>query len=258
MDRMADEKFSLVYKSLSADCAEVLPQHQGSLDDLDAPQVRACLDAFAAIPAVELAGVEAKIRLRCNQQHVVVSRSGDALYFTPMPENSHTAELSTPEVIMAYLTEADPIQMEPEPMPTLGRQKRKFSLGLSLGSQIAVLAISLTILAGMFHHSTTVSPPRGYRLIEDSARINTLQQQSDGTYGSPDARMSIHISHGRVSFYTVPRDGTPRQLLKEESFRYALRGNHTVALLGAKGDILEFNPDGSLLFGAQSYLRTGN
>ncbi|MCF7689748.1 MAG: hypothetical protein K9M98_03165 [Cephaloticoccus sp.] len=256
---MSDEKFSLVFKSLSDDCSQVQPQHQGTQDGLDAAKVRTCLDAFAAIPAVDLVGVDAKIRLRCNQQHVAVSRSGDALYFTLMPENSHAPEKSTPDGIMAYLTGADPIQLEPEPesLPTPVRRKRKLSLGLSLGSQIAVLAITLTILAGMFHKTITVSPPHGYVLIEDSSRINMLQQQFDGTYGSPKARMSIQISHGRVSFFAVSRDGAPPQFLKEESFRYALRGGHTVALLGAKGDILEFNPDGSLLFGAQSYPRTG-
>ena len=258
MNFMSDGKFSLVSKSLSDNCAEVLPQHQGAQNDLDAATVKACLDAFAAIPAVDLVGVEAKIRLRCHQQQVVVSRSGDALYFTPIPESSHTAESSTPEGIMAYLTGVDPIQPEPESIPATVRRKRNFSLGLSLGGQIAVLAIALTILAGMFHQSITVSPPRGYVLIEDSSRINTLQEQFDGTYGSPDARMSFQISHGRVSFYAMPRDGSPRQLLKEESFHYALRGDHTVALLGAKGDILEFNPDGTLLFGAKSYPRTGN
>jgi hypothetical protein len=102
-----------------------------------------------------------------------------------------------------------------------------------------------------------VSPPTGYVLIEDSSRINTLQEQFDGTYGSPDTKMSFQISHGQVSFIGAKAKGEPQQLLKEESFHYALRGDHTVALLGAKGDILEFNPDGSLLFGAKSYPRTG-
>jgi len=241
---MSSGKFTLAYIFLNEDCSEVRPQSQGVRENLDEATVRDCLEAFAAIPATNLTEVNAKIRVRYDQQHLMISRSGKFLYSTPIPELSNTPERSTPDGILTDLTGTE-LMEAPDPTenaPAQELRKPRLSLGLPIGVQIAVLAISLTILAGMFYQSITVSPPTGYVLIEDSSRINTLQEQFDGTYGSPDTRMNFQISHGRVSFFGEPAKGEPQQLLKEESFRYALRGGHTVALLGAKGDILEFQP----------------
>ena len=89
-------------------------------------------------------------------------------------------------------------------------------------------------------------------ILEDGAvsRQHAQIVQSHGSYYVKDLR-------SRNGTQVNEADVTEPTLLKEENFRYALRGD-VVALIGTRGDILEINPDGTLLFGELSYPRIGN
>ncbi len=258
---MPVDKFTLNYESLSADCAEPHAQERGTREELDETSVRECLVAFATIPAVDLADLDATIRLRHHQKQVAVSRSGDELYLTPIPEASHTPEKSTPDGIIAYLTGREMITMDapaaaaPEPIV----QTSKSRLQLPLGVQIALLIILMSVVTGLGYHTLNKSAPTGYAFMEDSTQLSNLGPKIDGRYGYPErADMLIfEITNNTVRFFTANQPGQQPTLLKEENFRYALRGD-VVALIGTRGDILEINPDGTLLFGELSYPRIGN
>lgn len=260
MSDMSSGTFTLTHESLSADCTSPQPDFRGTRDGLDESAVRACLEAFAAIPAVELTEVDAKIQLRHHQRQVAVYHSGNALYFTPIPEASHTPTPGTPDEVLAYLTGTPAVTAEDPAVTADGATESKPTrrgLGLSFGAQIAVLAVLVSILAGLYHYQLGDSTPADYVPLKEAAQIKALHQQYDGDYGDPSAAdgLSFKVSGNNLQIFSTGPAGTPRTLVRSESFRYALRAGDRISLIGNNGDILEFNPDGSLLFGETSYPR---
>jgi len=260
---MSAEQFILKYEDLAEDCASIQPEARGTRKDLDEATVLSCLQAFAAIPAVELVGAEARLRLQHHERNIVVHRSGSTLYFTPIPELSHTPAVSTPEEIIIYLTGRVTGPEVGEPLPDVSTSEvvgqsapKRAWFELPLGAQVALLAVLLSIASGLAYTHTSNPAPSGYNLITDTSRLDVLPQQYNGVYGGGDAQdaLRIEISGTNAKIVGAPTPGAPVETLAEFSFRYGLRSGR-VALLGSKGHILEFNPDGSLLFGDTSYTR---
>lgn len=257
---MPSGPFTLIHEDVTADCASPQSGERGTRDELDLETVRGCLEAFAAIPAVDLVDLSPKIRLRLQSRQVAVGRSGSSLYFSPIPATSHTAEHSTPEGILAYLTEVPLTAETPDETDSgTGKRTKKFSLGLSLGAQIGVLAVLLSVIAGLFVHETTRAPSRpGYVLITDPTRIAELQRLHDGRYGdsrSPNT-LSFELSNGQISYFISEKPDAPLQTADVEKIEYALKEGALV-LLGSHGNVLSFNAAGQLVYGSLSYPRTG-
>ena len=258
MKLMPVQKFTLSYESLSSDCAQVRPQERGTREDLDEASARECLEAFVAIPAVDLVDLDATIRMRLQQKQVAVSRSGDNLYFTLIPEASHTPEPGTPESIIDYLadreasTEATPFEVAPEPecRPVKSRWQ------LPLGVQIALMIILGSLALGLGYHTLNKPAPKGYEFIANLTLTENLSRKIDGRYGFTDRADTLifEIAGNTVTFFAVTKPDTSPLQVKKENFRFALRDG-VVALIGANGDILEINPEGTLLFGETSYPR---
>ncbi|MCF7689745.1 MAG: hypothetical protein K9M98_03180 [Cephaloticoccus sp.] len=255
---MPSAKFTLSYESLSVDCGQLQPYNRGTREDLDETSLLECLQAFAAIPSLDLADHDATIRVRHEQKQVAISRSGDDLYLTPIPEASHTPEKSTPDGIIAYLTgrevitKASRVEVELEPV----LQTRKSRLQLPFGVQIVLMVFLLSIVTALGYHTINKPAPTGYAFAKNSDQTQDFSKKIDGRYGYPDRSdsLSFEIANKTVRFYAVTQPGATPTLVKEENFRYALRGD-VVALIGNNGDILEINPDGTLLFGEFSYPR---
>lgn len=259
---MAPLQYTLTFESLSPDCFTVRPGQRGTRDNLDSATVRACLEAFAAIPSVNLVDVDAKLRLRSGLRQVVVGRSGNAFYFTPMPEASNTPVPSTADGVMAYMEGIDPVAPAPAPAepadePQTGhdRPARQGLFRLSLGAQVAVLAVTLSVATSLAYQVAITPPPAGYTLLTNDSRGKELHRQLDGEYG--DAKIaesvSFRIAGGKISIFYTPAPEMARELVRSNSFRLAERGGSIVALLVANGDILELQPDGSLLYADQTY-----
>ncbi len=272
---MSSESFTLALESLSADGSAAQPGRRSTRENVDEATVRACLAAFAAIPAVDLVGVDARMRLRWMQRQVAVYRSGADLFFTPLPEASHTPVRCTPDGVLAYLAGREvapapesitaepsaPGSSAPEPgVPEPERQRVGFRRGWSLpiGAKIAILAVTASIGAGLVYQEVSRPAPLGYEWIDDSKQLDEIRGRLDGHYGNPAATesLSFTISGGTLSMYYTGEAGGPRELVRSSSFRLAKRAGYVVALITGNGEVLELQPDGRLLHGERYYDRT--
>jgi hypothetical protein len=141
---MATGTYTLAYEELTEDCSEPRPGRRGSRDNLDLAQVRACLEAFAAIPSIALTDVEAIIRLRDEHRRIAITRAGGTMYYTLIPEAAHTPLPSSPEDILAFLQGIEPTRSAPapvnQPVPAAKPPPRKSLFGLSRPAQVALMA----------------------------------------------------------------------------------------------------------------------
>jgi hypothetical protein len=195
--------------------------------------------------------------LRFGERHIAVSRSGATLCFVQMPEVKNTPVASSPGGVIDFLLgrggcrplsrppSVPDVPAEPEPI------RRKPLFKLSLGGQIALMAVLASVLVGLVFRQVNAPPPDGYAYVSDAAKLKSLHERFNGRYGSgvvPDT-LSFVVNGNQLDI--LANAGTTPLMEKSERVRYAMRGA-TVALIGRDGDILEFDPDGNLLFGELS------
>lgn len=247
----------LSYESLNADCSAPRPGKRGSRDDLDLAGLQACLEAFVAIPSVDLVDAEARVRIRYQHFHIAVSRSSGTLYYTLMPEAANTPVATDPAGVIAFLTGTDVPESAPAPIEAAEEfaAPPRHGFHLPVGAQISLLVVLLAVLAGLSYHAFVPAPPTGYAFIADGDQLKALAAQYDGDYGGgTEDGLSFRITGSKAQIFFQGETGAAPEMVREFSARYARRDGR-MALIGPHSTVIEFNPDGTLLYGAQSYPR---
>lgn len=252
---------TLATVNLSVDGAHVTPDRNKANVPVTEADALAALQAFARLPAMELVDVDAKIYLSGPRAKVAVQNVGGTLFVTLVPEMVNTAVESTPEEIIARLTERDPDVVTAKDTAAVKaaatiteavRQSGGWSSRLRSMWTVAALAVVAAIVG---YVSFAPDMPEGVEFIRDSGRISSLHNEFNGRYGAPPATILV-LDSGRLTGMETTAKGGPEAPLFEKSYRFGRRADQMVLVLD-NGALLEPQPDGSLKFMDSIYPRQG-
>ncbi len=238
---------------LSADGVSASADENAPKRDVTPETALAALRAFAAMPALQLVGIDAKLYLSSPEEKIAVQNTRGKLLVAVMPELFNTWQECTPEAALARLVGADaPLAGAQLPgqaaKPWSPGQRRPVRLRRLLGSgwvlgSLAVIALAVAWL------SFSPDTPDGVTLIRDSAKISQLHVQFNGRYGAEEqpGQMMLELGNGKYRSLQAGPAGAAASVLIEADYQFGLRDGHVVLVL-ANGAILEPQPDGGLKF----------
>lgn len=258
---------SLASKHLSADGGSVRVGEEHVAMNVTAFEARAALTAFAAVPAMDLVDVDAKIYLTGPAAKVAVQNVGGRLFVTLVPEAVNTAAERTPEQAVAIVTrgesggaatanEADLARDAERQNEMLAAAKRDAGgwRGVLRSPRTLVALVIVAVAIGFW--SFGPKSPEGVDLMCDPAKISALHGKLNGRYGVP-AGTTLVLDNGRLTGLKPGATGAAPQQAFVLSYRFGQRGEQTVIVV-SNGALLERQSDGSLRFLESVYPPIGN
>lgn len=255
---------SLSTKHLSADGGTVRLGEEHVAADVTAFEARAALTAFAAVPAMELVDVDAKIYLTGPEAKVAVQNVGGRLFVTLVPEAVNTAAERTPEQAVAMVTRGDPGRMansggadgareaerENEMLAAAKRDARGWR-GVLRSTRTLVGLVVVAVAIGFWNFGP--KSPEGVDLMRDPAKISGLHAKLNGRYGVP-AATTLVLENGRLTGLKPGPTGAAQEQVFALNYRFGQRGEQIVIVV-SNGALLERQSDGSLKFLESVYPR---
>jgi hypothetical protein len=248
---------SLSTKHLSADGGTVRLGEEHFAVDVTAFEARAALTAFAAVPAMALVDVDAKIYLTGPEAKVAVQNVGGRLFVTLVPEAVNTATERTPEQTVAMVTRGDPgaaadavgtdgahdAERESEISARAKRDARGWR-GVLRSKWTLVALVAIAVAIGFWNFAPKA--PEGVDMIRDPAKTAALHATLNGRYGVPAATMLV-LENGRLTGVKPGPAGAADEKVFALSYRFGQRGEQTV-IVASNGALVERQGDGSLKF----------
>ncbi|MCF3650130.1 hypothetical protein [Synoicihabitans lomoniglobus] len=250
-------KIDISVTDLTIDGARVERHASDTASAVDADDVLARLQAFAAIPSVRLVDHTPRMRLEYHGTVIIVSRSAQNLLYVRVPEASHTAEQGTPESILTFLLDNPPPAATPEttsetpppvePVPAQANKAKK---------QLVFLGALLAVLAVLLFLRLRQTVPEGWTMISDPSEISTLHRELNGLYGDGVEIGSVlfELNDGIMLIQLVTDDPGHLDVLSETTYRYAKRDT-TVMVLTKNDTGYTITGDGALSIDGQVYSR---
>lgn len=232
--------------------------------DVTAFEARAALTAFAAVPAMELVDVDAKIYLTGPEAKVAVQNVGGRLFVTLVPEAVNTATERTPEQAVAMVTRGNPgaaaatrgedgareVERENEMLAAAKRDARGWRGVLRSKRTLGVLVVVAAAI-GLWNFGP--KSPEGVDLIRDPGKISALHAKLNGRYGVP-AATTLVLESGRLTGLKPGATDAVEEKVFTLNYRFGQRGEQTV-IVASNGALLERQGDGSLKFLESVYPR---
>lgn len=246
-------------RHVSADGARVTPGSETPDREIAPARALALLRSFAALPAIELVDVEARIYLTGPQEKVAVQNAQGKLFVAAVPEAVNAAMERTPEEIIALLTANDPSAVAPlqhvnAPEGPAIERARHPTRRRTWRSSPAVLVVLALLTAGLAHLNFGPKAPQGITFISDAAKAAEFHRKLNGSYGRHGATL-FRLAGGKLTGHPSTPDGTVgTQPLLEQRYRLGQRLDQIVLVLD-NGAILEVRPDENLQFLQSVYPR---
>lgn len=261
MSAISRPMLAIAAKQISADGATVRRGEDDFAGDLSEAAAGAALRAFAAVPALDLVEVEAKIYLSGPGAKVAVQNVGGRLFATLVPETVNTAMERSPEEIVEIVTtgEAGDERMgskeaetarEEEALAAVKRDGRGWRGAMRSPWTLAVL---LMIGLAWGYANYVPATPAGVEVVRDPAKIAALHGKLNGRYGVPAATVLV-LNNGKLSGVKMGPASAAEETIFELSYRFGLRGEQAVMLV-SNGALLEQQPGGALKFLESVYPR---
>jgi len=245
-------KLTYSSRGLNEDCTKVVPGATTADHPVESADLRGRLRNFAAIPAVEFVGQDARISLTGKGQEFVASNEGGQLFLVQAPAAKNSAVPRSPDEIVQLLDDefspASP-EVEEEVVITTGKARDKFGSPKLLMGLVAVWAvIAFFVLAP--------EGPEGVTLVDDSAREANFAQQVEGRYGDagPEGEGVFVVQDGRLRVFLTSADGVDVEPSLDEAFAFGHRDGELV-LVVENGAILSRDETGALTFEDEVYPR---
>lgn len=243
-------------RDLSDDARAVVPEAAPPPRPVAEEEALNALRAFAAVPAVDLAGVEARVFLTGPAAQVSVRNNQGKLFASLVPETTNPAVECPPEQVLAWVTQrpvtADAAMAE---QPALGaRPMRRWR---AWSNSPGILAALLAIAAAVGYLNFADEKAEGVDFISDQARISSLQARLAGRYAAEQApgQTVLTVEGGMLRGATLAEGGGEDPLFAS-GFRLGQRAaDGALVLVLSNGAVLEAAADGSLRFGDAIYPR---
>jgi hypothetical protein len=237
---------------LAEDCARVEEGAQQSSRPVESKELLKHLQAFAAIPSLDLLDVEAFITVHAGAAgEFVIRNEGGVLFLVEVPTMENSPLQRSPEEIVQFLdatfspSEEEEIEIVVEPPKV-----RRFA-------DSPVLLALLLVTWGVVAYLILRDPgPEGVDIVKDPGRIQTYFEQMEGRYGTDqadgDALYLVEADSFKV--FEISEEGVSQEPVADLRYEFGQRAGRIVLVLET-GVVLDRNAQGDLVFGDELYPR---
>lgn len=248
---MTTSNLSYSTQGLADDCTAVAEGAHTDVAPIETSALLEKLEAFAAIPSVELIDAQPTLTIALDGggEFIVRNESG-SLFMTQVPTAEHSAMQKSPAEIVQFLDETfTPAEVEEEEEVVI-----KTSKGRSFANSPGLLAGLLGVWAIVAFFVLREPGPEGVSIISDTARIESISAQIEGRYGfeAEDGDTVYVVQDGRFQLFEVTDDGIESEPFDDVAFQYGQLGGQPVIVL-ENGAIVGRSPEGDLVFEDEVY-----
>lgn len=248
---MSTANLSYSTQGLSADCSAVADGAHTDATPIETAALLERLQAFAAIPSVDLIDVQptVTITVQGGGEFIVRNETG-SLYLTQVPTAEHSAMQKSAEEIVQFLDDT----FTPAAAEEVEEVVVTTSKGRSLANSPALLAGLLVVWAVIAFFVLREPGPEGVSIITDPARIDSLADQIDGRYGADqeDGDTVYVVQNGRFRIFEVTDTGVDAEPFDDVAFAFGQQGGQVVLVL-ENGAVIGRGPEGGLVFEDETY-----
>ncbi|MBT5903633.1 MAG: hypothetical protein HOH58_16150 [Opitutaceae bacterium] len=250
---MSAPKISYQANGLSEDSSAVAADQTHAAIPVASAELLARLQAFAAVPAVDLLDVKATVVLQVEGGgEFTVRNEAGQLFMIESPASENTPLMRSPEEIVQFLDdEFSPEEVEEIEEVVVETSKARTVLNSP------ILLIALVVVFGVLAYSTfKPEAPEGVSFVDDSARQLSFSQQFEGRYGAvvEDGDLLYVIEGDRFKIFEVLEDGLESEPFVDETYTIGQRDGAAVIVL-ENGAIMGHNSSGGLVFEDEVYPR---
>lgn len=250
---MSADTLSFQTRGLSEDCGHVDSGAQTGSAPIEVSELLAKLQAFAAIPGVDL--IDAKPTITVNVSgggEFTISNESGTLFMIESPASENSPMQKTPEEIVRFLDETfQPAEVEEAEEVVVRTSKTR-----SILNSPWLLAALLAGWAGIAYVTLREPGPEGVTMISDADRSARFAEQMQGRYGADaeDGDTLYVIAGDRFKVFDVTDAGVDPAAIFDVSFELGQRGGDVVLVLET-GAVISRTDAGDLVFGDETYPR---
>ncbi len=250
------DNLQIATQELSLDGKTVEPQGGQARTPVSEEAALAALQAFAAIPAIDLVSVEARIFLIGPGVHISVRNNGGKLYASLLPESTNHPTESSPEHALAWAARhagdagAATVEVADPSLLRVGR-KRFWQSGWMLAALLPIAAI-VAYLNFASADSTDL------KFVYDPVRLATLQDLVKGEYAFQNGaeRILLKIDGSTLGLTIAGANGSDAALLTSACRLGHRTTNGKMVVVLSNGAVFDVDESGTLHFGDETYART--
>ena len=241
-------------QGLSEACDQIEAGAQQADASISADDLLTKLQAFAAIPAVDLIEAKPTINVRAGRgASFQISNESGALFMIETPTSENSPMQKSPEEIVAFLDENfNPPEIDETPTVVVRSSKTRTVLNSPW------LLLALFGLWAVVAYTTLRDPgPEGVTPIANPDRIATFAAEMQGRYGSENAADgdSLYLVEAdRFKVFDVTEEGVDPEPIYDVGYEFGQRAGGVVLLLET-GVVIGRTDSGDLAFEDETYPR---
>ena len=241
-------------QGLSEDCDQIEAGARRADASINAADLLTKLQAFAAIPAVDLIEAKPTINVRAGSgAYFQISNESGSLFMIETPTSENSPMQKSPEEIVAFLDDNfNPPQIDEAPIVVVRSSKTRTVLNSPW-----LLLVLLGVWAGVAYTTLRDPGPEGVTPIANPDRIATFAAEMQGRYGSEksaDGDSLYVVEADRFKVFDVTEEGVDPDPIYDVGYEFGQQAGGVVLLLET-GAVLGRTDGGDLVFGDETYPR---
>ena len=250
---MTAPNISYQANGLSEDCSTVAEDLTHEPVQVTAADLLVRLQAFAAVPAVDLLDVQATVVLNVEGGgEFTVRNEAGQLFMIQSPASENTPLMRSPEEIVQFLDD----EFTPEEVAEIAEVVVETSKARSVLNSPILLVVLVAVLLVLLFITLKPEAPEGVNFVNDVALQASYTQEFEGRYGAvaEDGALLYVIEGDRFKMFDVTADGVDSEPFVDEVFTFGQRAGAAVIVL-ADGVVMSHNSTGDLVYEDEVYPR---